>query len=60
MRPAVAAVLLNSAPFFVALLARLLLAERITALRGFGLVVGFAGVLCVVLATLVTSRMGPA
>jgi drug/metabolite transporter (DMT)-like permease len=46
---AVAAVLLNSAPFFVALLARVVLAERITRLRATGLVIGFAGVLLVVL-----------
>ena len=46
---AVASVLLNSSPFFVALLARIALGERVTALRGAGLVVGFAGVLLVVL-----------
>ncbi len=46
---AVAAVLLNTAPFFVALLGRMLLAERINALRAVGLVVGFTGVLAVVL-----------
>ena len=34
---AVAAVLLNSAPFFVAVIARLVLAERITRLRAAGL-----------------------
>ena len=38
--PAVAAVLLNSAPFFVAIIGRLALDERITALRTLGLVVG--------------------
>ena len=48
--PAIAAVLLNTAPFFVALIGRLALAERVTALRAFGLVVGFAGVLVIVLA----------
>ena len=42
---AVAAVLLNSSPFFVALMARFVLAEPITRLRVAGLVVGFAGVL---------------
>ena len=47
---AVASVLLNSSPFFVAILARIVLAERISRLRGFGLVVGFTGVLGVVLA----------
>ena len=47
--PAVASVLLNSSPFFVALLGRAVLAERISRLRVAGLVVGFAGVLAVVL-----------
>jgi drug/metabolite transporter (DMT)-like permease len=47
---AVASVLLNASPFLVAVLDRLLFAERITPLRGAGLVVGFGGVLCVVLA----------
>jgi drug/metabolite transporter (DMT)-like permease len=47
---AVAAVLLNSSPFFVALMARFVLAEPITRLRATGLVVGFAGVLLVVFA----------
>jgi drug/metabolite transporter (DMT)-like permease len=47
---AVAAVLLNSSPFFVALIARFALGEPITRLRAFGLVVGFGGVLLVVLA----------
>lgn len=46
---AVAAVLLNSSPFFVAVLGRALLGERISPLRALGLVVGFAGVLLVVL-----------
>jgi drug/metabolite transporter (DMT)-like permease len=46
---AVAAVLLNSSPFFVALIARCVLAEPITHLRAAGLVTGFAGVLLVVL-----------
>ena len=46
---AVAAVLLNSSPFFVAVLGRLFLNERISPLRAIGLVVGFAGVLLVVL-----------
>jgi drug/metabolite transporter (DMT)-like permease len=45
---AVASVLANSAPFFVAVMSRLLLAERITRLRAAGLVVGFGGVLLVV------------
>jgi drug/metabolite transporter (DMT)-like permease len=45
---AVAAVLANSAPFFVALIARVWLHESITRLRAAGLVVGFAGVLLVV------------
>jgi drug/metabolite transporter (DMT)-like permease len=48
--PAIAAVLLNTAPFFVAVIGRLALAERVTALRTFGLVVGFAGVLVIILA----------
>ena len=47
---AVASVLLNSSPFFVALLARFWLHEPITRLRAIGLVVGFVGVLLVVLA----------
>jgi drug/metabolite transporter (DMT)-like permease len=46
---AVAAVLLNSSPFFVAVIARFALAESITRLRAAGLVIGFAGVLVVVL-----------
>ncbi|MDQ6841990.1 MAG: DMT family transporter [Actinomycetota bacterium] len=45
---AVAAVLANSAPFFVALIARFALAEPITRLRFAGLVIGFGGVLLVV------------
>jgi drug/metabolite transporter (DMT)-like permease len=45
---AVAAVLANSAPFFVAVIARFALAERITRLRAAGLVIGFGGVLVVV------------
>ena len=40
----------NSAPFFVALIARFALNESITRLRLLGLVVGFGGVLLVVLA----------
>jgi drug/metabolite transporter (DMT)-like permease len=48
--PAIAAVLLNTAPFFVAVIGRLALGERVTALRAFGLVVGFAGVLTIILA----------
>jgi drug/metabolite transporter (DMT)-like permease len=47
---AVASVLLNSSPFFVALFARFWLHEPITRLRAVGLVVGFGGVLLVVLA----------
>jgi drug/metabolite transporter (DMT)-like permease len=46
---AVASVLLNSAPFYVALIARFALKEPITRLRVIGLVIGFAGVLLVVL-----------
>ncbi len=45
---AVASVLLNSAPFFVAVLARLFLGERLTPLRTAGLVAGFAGIVVVV------------
>jgi drug/metabolite transporter (DMT)-like permease len=45
---AVAAVLANSAPFFVALIARFALAESITRLRAAGLVIGFGGVVVVV------------
>ena len=47
---AVASVLLNSSPFFVALFARFWLREPITRLRAIGLVIGFSGVLLVVLA----------
>jgi drug/metabolite transporter (DMT)-like permease len=48
--PAIAAVLLNTAPFWVAVIARLALGEQVTALRAFGLVLGFAGVLTIILA----------
>ena len=47
---AVASVLLNSSPFFVALIARFALGEPITRLRAIGLLIGFGGVLLVVLA----------
>jgi drug/metabolite transporter (DMT)-like permease len=46
--PAVASVLLNTAPFFAALLARVFLAERISALRASGMTIAFAGVLLIV------------
>jgi drug/metabolite transporter (DMT)-like permease len=45
---AVASVLLNSAPFFAAVFARLLLGERLTRLRLAGLVIGFFGILVIV------------
>jgi drug/metabolite transporter (DMT)-like permease len=45
---AVTAVLANSAPFFVAVIAWFALAEAITRLRAAGLVIGFGGVLLVV------------
>jgi drug/metabolite transporter (DMT)-like permease len=45
---AVASVLLNSAPFFAAVFARVLLGEGITRLRLAGLVTGFAGILLIV------------
>ena len=45
--PAIAAVLLNSAPFFAVLIATL--RERITILRATGLLIGFAGVVIIVL-----------
>jgi len=45
---AVASVLLNSAPFFAAMLARTLLDERLTHLRVTGLVVGFGGIVVIV------------
>ena len=48
--PAIAAVLLNTAPFFVAVIGRLALHERVTALRALGLVIGFTGVLTIILA----------
>jgi drug/metabolite transporter (DMT)-like permease len=41
-------VLLNSAPFFAALGARIWLAERLTGRQALGLVVGFAGILLIV------------
>ena len=47
---AVASVLLNSSPFMVAIASRALFAERITRLRAIGLVIGFAGVLAIVVA----------
>lgn len=46
--PAVASVLLNTAPFFAALLARVFLAERISAVRASGMAIAFAGVLLIV------------
>ncbi|HEY0389704.1 MAG TPA: EamA family transporter [Gaiellales bacterium] len=45
---AVASVLLNSAPFFAALFARVLLGERLKRRHVAGLVVGFAGILLIV------------
>ncbi|MFI5048391.1 MAG: DMT family transporter [Gaiellales bacterium] len=45
---AVAAVLLNSAPFFAAVMARVVLDERLTPLRVVGLVIGFGGIVVVV------------
>lgn len=47
--PAIAAVLLNSAPFFAVLFARVSLNERIKLLRGLGMVIGFIGVVIIVL-----------
>jgi drug/metabolite transporter (DMT)-like permease len=47
--PAIASVLLNTAPFFAVLFARISLNERIKLLRAIGLVVGFAGVVIIVL-----------
>jgi len=47
--PAVTAVLINSAPFFAVLMARAVLDERVKLLRGMGLVVGFIGVVVIVL-----------
>lgn len=46
---AVASVLLNSAPFFAALFAWLWLGEGVTALRVAGLLVGFGGIVVIVL-----------
>ena len=45
---AIASVLLNSAPFFAALFARIWLDERLTSKQVGGLVVGFAGILLIV------------
>jgi len=47
--PAVASVLLNSAPFFAVLFARVTLDERIKMLRAIGMIVGFVGVVIIVL-----------
>ena len=47
--PAIAAVLLNSAPFFAVLFARVSLHERIKLLRALGMVIGFVGVVIIVL-----------
>ena len=47
--PAIAAVLLNTAPFFAVLIARFTLDERIKLLRALGLTIGFAGVVIIVL-----------
>jgi drug/metabolite transporter (DMT)-like permease len=44
---AVASVLLNSAPFFAAVFARIWLGERLTHLRVLGLVLGFSGILVI-------------
>jgi drug/metabolite transporter (DMT)-like permease len=44
---AVASVLLNSAPFFAALFARLWLGERLTGRQVLGLVVGFSGIVLI-------------
>ena len=41
--PAVTAVLINSAPFFAVLMARVALQEKVKFLRGLGLAVGFLG-----------------
>jgi drug/metabolite transporter (DMT)-like permease len=46
---AVASVLLNSAPFFAAIFARIWLSEALTALRVGGLVLGFTGIVVIVL-----------
>ena len=45
---AIASVLLNSAPFFAALFARMWLDEHLTGRQAVGLVVGFAGILLIV------------
>jgi drug/metabolite transporter (DMT)-like permease len=47
---AVASVLLNSAPFFAAMFARVWLGERLTQLRVLGLVLGFGGIVVIVAA----------
>ncbi len=49
--PAVAAVLLNTAPFWAAIMAWVVLSERVSALRALGLVVGFSGVVLMVVAS---------
>lgn len=56
---AVASVLLNTSPFFVALIAGVALHEPITRLRVIGLLIGFAGVLLVVLADPGKIAQGP-
>ena len=50
--------LLNSAPFFAVLMARISLKERVTLLRGLGLVIGFAGVVVIVLSNPVDTGTG--
>jgi drug/metabolite transporter (DMT)-like permease len=47
--PAVTAVLINSAPFFAVLMARIALQEKVKFLRGLGLAIGFVGVVVIVL-----------
>jgi drug/metabolite transporter (DMT)-like permease len=47
---AVASVLLNSAPFFAAVFARIWLGERLTHLRVLGLMLGFGGIVVIVAA----------
>ena len=56
--PAVAAVLLNSAPFYAVLMARIALAEKIRLMRALGLFIGFSGVVVIVLSNPISSGSG--
>jgi drug/metabolite transporter (DMT)-like permease len=46
--PAITSVLLNSAPFFATLFGRMFLGERVSPLRAVGIVIGFLGIVVIV------------